>query len=727
MTAIIQPFGNILATGRLRQGCLLALPLTPMPLVETPSSAKTVDPRRHARCPLPGASHSTDKRMNPYARALRVAFRYPWNVAGCWSTALLVAIFWAGSLVAVWPIVDAIMQGQSIPEWLESDVQAQIVEIEAIQAERLTIAEQLNQASPQVAAGLSQQLTDACQKEVYAQDKLNKIRGIQPFAQRWLPDTAFETLGYVCAFVLIATGIKNVFRVINLLLVSRLGQLVAFELRRDFYRQLLRLDLVDFSDRGRGDLMNRCTTDIGQLSTGVTVLFGQAIREPLKMIGCFCGAAYFSWRLLLLTLIVAPIAVLGIRWLGKSLKRANRRAMEELSGIYDALTETLSSIHLIRSFTRESAERGRFRRSLKDLYDKQMRIAFYDSLASPLTENVGVIMVVLAAMSGGYLVLNQETHLFNVPISDTPLTHGQMTAFFAMLIGMSDPARRLSGIFNWIQRASASAERIYAVLDREPEIVDPLDPQPLPSQWSTLQFDKVSFQYTPDTLVLDDIDFEIKAGETIAVVGPNGCGKSTLLSLPARLYDPSEGAVRIDGIDLRDVRLKDLRSRIGIVSQQALLLNDTVAENIRYGQPNATQTEIEEAARRANAHTFIRERLANGYETEVGLGGGRLSGGQRQRIALARAILRNPDLLILDEATSQVDLESEELIHKALTTFLRDRTTLIITHRPSTLTLADRVVVMDDGRIIDIGTPDELSDRCDLFRRLCCVPLRESA
>ena len=665
--------------------------------------------------------------MKHFSRALRLALRHPANVALCWVTSLLVAVFWAANLTAVWPIVDAVMQDQSIPGWLEADALAQVEKLEELKQERAALARRFPHATPDALPRLVQGIEDVRIKEGYVRQKLERLRWIQPIALKWLPDTAFETLGCVCAFVLVGTLIKNFFRVINQVLVARLGFMITLNLRKDYFRQLLRLDLSEFSEKGRGELMTRCTTDLENLGYGVQVVFGQAVREPLKMFACFVGAAWFNWRLLLITITVAPLAVVLIRWLGKSLKRANRRAMEDLSVIYEALTETLSSIRLIRAFTRENTERKRFRRSLKQLYGRQMKIAFYDSLASPLTENVGVAMIIVAAMSGGYLVLNQETVLFGVRISETPLTHGQMGAFFAMLVGMSDPARRLSGVFNWFQRGAASAERVYEVLDREPVTAERPNAIAMPHGWKTLRFENISFQYTPDKLVLDQIDLEIKAGETVAIVGPNGCGKSTLLTLPARLYDASEGSVRFDKHDVRDLKLRDLCTRIGIVSQQAQLFNESVADNIAAGKANATRAEIEAAARKANAHGFITERLSDGYDTIVGPGGSRLSGGQRQRVALARAILRDPELLILDEATSQVDLQSEQLIHRALAEFTKDRTTLLITHRPSTLTLADRAVVMEHGRVVDIGTPDELADRCDLFRRLCCSPLSESA
>ncbi|TWT46830.1 ABC transporter ATP-binding protein [Botrimarina hoheduenensis] len=665
--------------------------------------------------------------MNQFRRALRLAFRRPGTVAACWATSIIVAVLWATNLVAVWPVVDAVMHGESIPSWLALEVEHEETVVAELEIQRQKLLAEQAAAEGDDASSLAYTIADLEHRQQNSQAKIDRVRWVQPYATRWLPDTPFETLLYVCVFVLVGTLAKNLFRIINLLLVARLGELVSFELRKQYFKQVLRLDLAEFSDRGRGELMTRCTSDMSHVSSGVQVLFGQAIREPLKMLACFVLAAWFSWRLLALTITIAPLAVIGIRWLGKSLKRANRRAMEELSGVYESLTETLGGIRIIRAFGRESAERARFNHSLQQLYWRRLKIAFYDSLASPLTENLGVAMVVTAALAGGYLVLNQQTHLFGIALSDTPLTHGQMTAFFAMLAGMGDPARRLSGVFGAYHAATASAERVYAVLDRQPEIQDPSTPKALPTPWKSLRFDNVSFQYGPDRLVLEEVSLEVRAGETLALVGPNGCGKSTLLSLPIRFYDPCEGTVSIDGVDLRDLRLRDLRSRIGVVSQQAQLMNLSIAENIASGRPGASFEEVVAAAKKAHADRFINERLTDGYETIVGPGGCRLSGGQRQRIALARAILRNPELLILDEATSQIDIESEQLIHQTLTTFLRGRTTLLITHRPSTLTLADRVAVMDAGRLIDVGTTDELAERCDLFRRLCCQPMRESA
>jgi ATP-binding cassette subfamily B protein/subfamily B ATP-binding cassette protein MsbA len=474
-------------------------------------------------------------------------------------------------------------------------------------------------------------------------------------------------------------------------------------------------------------LLNRFAGDVQTAAMGAQNVYGMVIREPMKMIGCLAVAAWVSWQLLLITLISAPLAGYAIGWLAKALKRANRKAIENMTSVYERLDETFSGVKVIKAFTQESRERSRFHRTSKQFYKRSMRIALYDSLVAPTTEMAGIGIVIAAALCGGYLVLNHQTHLFGVRISEQPLTHGLMSLFFGMLAGASDPVRRLTAVFNSLQQGAAASDHLYELLDRETRIKNPARPVALPRQLGRLEFRDVSFAYNAAEPVLEHIHLVVEPGETVAVIGPNGCGKSTLTNLIPRFYDPVSGSVWLSGVDVRDVRLRELRNRIGVVTQETLLFNDTVEANIQYGRTSATHEEVVEAARRAHAHRFIDEVLSDGYQTIVGPGGNRLSGGQRQRIALARAILRDPHILILDEATSQIDVESERLIHDVLAEFTRGRTALIVTHRPSTLDLADRIVVMEAGRIVDLGTYSELAGRCALFRRLAHVDLRESA
>ena len=666
--------------------------------------------------------------MNNFGRVLRLALRYPFTLASSVACAFIVAVLWGGNISTVYPLVEVTTKGRSLQQWAEQAVEQSEKKAADFrsQAERLTAQGIAMPADEREAAQKKRQYL-LHQAELEDRDARRYQWLNEHVIQPLFPRDPFLTLVLVVGALLAGTIIKSLFFIAQQILVARLAQRVVFNLRKDFYRRTLRMDLATFTNDGTSELMSRFTFDMESLSTGLNDFFGKLIREPMKMITCLVGAACVCWQLLVLSLVVAPLSALLIRWLARTLKRANRKAMEEMSQIYNILEETFQGVKVVKAFTMERSERWRFHQVSKKYLKKAMRIARYDSLTRPVTEVMGMTTVCVALLAGAYLVLKQQNNLFGIPMGRQPPSFEALLLFYGLLAGVSDPSRKLSEVFSRIQRASAAADRIFQLLDREPQIVDARQPKPLARHHRELVFDRVSFHYQPSQKVLDNIDLRIGFGETIAIVGPNGCGKSTLANLIPRFFDPVSGAVLLDGIDLRDVRLRDLRSQIGLVTQETLLFDDTVLANIRYGSPWATRDDVLRAAQRAHAHRFIEEKLENGYRTIVGQHGNLLSGGQRQRIALARAILRDPPLLILDEATSQVDLESEQVIQQVLEQFIRNRTTVIVTHRMGTLALADRIVVMEAGRILDVGSHDELLRRCSLYGRLHDIQFKEIA
>ena len=445
---------------------------------------------------------------------------------------------------------------------------------------------------------------------------------------------------------------------------------------------------------------------------------GKVVAEPLRALACVVGACLISWQLTLMFLILVPIAVFVLSRVGRVMKRATRRLLERMSSIYKILQESFQGIRVVKAFTMEPAERRRFKAATRDYYKKAMLVVNIEALSDPIIEVLGVAAVAGALLAGSYLVISGDNRLFGVQLSDQPLDAEALLSLYVLLAAIADPVRKLSSVFTRIQSACAAADRIFDYVDRRPHVRGNSDGPRLPlagrerrggrnRPLTYIEFRDICFSYDPEQPILTNIHLGVHAGETLAVVGPNGCGKSTLLSLLPRFYDPNHGIILIDGHDLRTLHLRSLRQQIGVVTQEVILFDDTIFNNIAYGARRPTAEAVEAAARQAFAHDFIVD-LPNGYQTRVGELGRNISGGQKQRLSLARAILRNPSILILDEATSACDAESEALIHQALKDFKAGRTTFLITHHLHTLEIADRIVVLEKGRIVAVGTHAEL-------------------
>lgn len=609
----------------------------------------------------------------------------------------MVGILWGGNIGAItYPIVEVCLKKGTFSSWLDANIESSRNRIEELAAV----------PQPDLRAIADAKLW------------LDRYCWARPLAEKYTPSDPFWTVILIMVIALVGTVLKIFFLVAHGILSATIAQRGAFEIREEFFRKVLDYEVNHFSREGIADTMSRFTNDMNILTGGLGIIYGKIVREPLKMIACLAGAAYISWQLLLLTLLIVPLAAVSIRWLARSIKRVVRRGMEEMSVMYGRLEETFRSIRVVKAFTREGFERAKFRKTNRAYCRKAIKIAKYESLTNPLTELFGILMVCVALVAGAYLVMGERTTLLGIPMSSTPLTIAALTVFFVLLAGAADPARKLSDIFTAFQSAAAAADRIYALIDRDVSIGDSEQPKRLPEHKQSIRFDDVRFEYNPSKPVLKGVSLEIKFGECIAILGPSGCGKSTLLNLIPRFADPTGGRVLIDDLPITEVRIRDIRQQIGLVTQEPVLFNDTVLNNILYGSRSATPERAVEAAKKAFAHDFIINELADGYETIVGPGGGQLSGGQRQRIALARAILREPTIFLLDEATSQIDLNSEKMIHEALETFKQGRTTVMVTHRLSALNLADRIVVMLDGDIAAVGRHEELLESCDFYAKL---------
>ncbi len=534
-----------------------------------------------------------------------------------------------------------------------------------------------------------------------------------------LPTDRFETFFWIIVGVVAGVALKGVFEFCQESLVGSVANRTLFDLRNHFFRRVLHHDVRQMGETGTTELMARFTNDTEQLGNGIKVLYGRMVVEPLKALGCLVVACYISWQLTLLFILLVPLALVTLMKASRMMRKAARRMLQQMSDIYKILRETFDGFRVVKAFTMESRERRRFRKATDDYYHRAMRVINIDAIANPVIELLGVIAVGIALSAGTYLVVTGKTHVLGVRMASQPLGFATLLQLYAFLAAIADPVRKLSSVYTKLQGAEAAANRVFELFDRTPTVRANADGPRVGRVSKGVEFRNVCFSYDPARPTLANVHLTVAAGETVAVVGPNGCGKSTLVGLIPRFYDPDHGAVLIDGVNVRGAHLRSLRRQVAIVAQDTRLFDDTILANIAYGRRDATPFEVAAAACKADIHRFIVS-LPDGYGTRVGdMGAPKLSGGQQQKIALARAILRDPSVLILDEFTSAADAESESVIFQDIREFVKGRTTFLITHRLHTLEIADRIVVMNEGQIIAVGRHADLLATCDLYQRLC--------
>jgi ATP-binding cassette subfamily B protein/subfamily B ATP-binding cassette protein MsbA len=643
--------------------------------------------------------------MKNFARAVKEAWRHWPSLAAAMLCSLGVAALWGVNIAALGPIIQTTLNGKSLQQG-NADQLAKARESLAVhQAEVAELQRQLGQAvALEDKQRLQLQLGIAEAKVRVDREAADWAQSVQPWLDRLLPADPFATVVLIVALVVAATALKQALSVSNTMFVSYVSQSIARDVRCRVFSQALALDRQGFNNISISGFTAHITHTTDMLAQGMINFYGGAVTEPLRILSCLCVAWWISWRLTLASLLFAPLAAFLMLHLNRRIRGLSLRMLDRSMGFHHIMLEVFNGLTTVHAFTMEDFERKRFRDATGEFKRTALWATFYNALSSPVTEILGMGMLCTGLTVSAYLVINQETRILGIPMADQPFTIASITVFFASLIGAADPLRKLSGVITGVNTGMAAADLLYPILNYGTRLTEQAQPVALQTQHKFVEFRDVSFSYDGVSEVLKNVNLTVNAGEHLAVVGPNGGGKSTLVNLLCRFYDPQRGQVIIDGVDVRACTLRDLRQRIALVSQQTELFNETILHNIRYGRWDATEQEVIEAAQLARAHDFITG-FPQGYQTIVGPNGQRLSGGQRQRIALARAFLRQADILIMDEATSQIDVDSERLIHDALADYGRERTLVMITHRESTLSLADKVVRVEDGHLEPAPTP----------------------
>ncbi|HYN07853.1 MAG TPA: ABC transporter transmembrane domain-containing protein [Vicinamibacterales bacterium] len=535
---------------------------------------------------------------------------------------------------------------------------------------------------------------------LYAAGSALLVYLIKPILDKVLP--AQQQVGQVAILLLVAYFLKGLGSYVSGYLMTQVGQRVVMDLRNQLFRHILGQSAAFFSRRTSGQLISHLTNDVGQVHLAVSETAADLVRESLAVIFYVGLLFYFDWRLALVCLTAAPLIVYPLARLGQRVRRTTRRSQEELEHVTHLSAEALSGHRIVKAFGAEERETSRFARATHSLFRTNMKITGAMSALPPLMEFIGGLAAVGLLWWGA-----QE-----ISRAGGRLTPGGFTSFLATAFLMYGPIKKLSRVNAGIQQTIAACQRIFHLLDTHTEVLERPGAPPLARLRTQVEFRDVGFAYEdePTRHILRHVSFGVRAGQVVAIVGLSGAGKTTLVNLIPRFYDVTEGAILIDAVDIRTVTLRSLREQIALVTQETVLFDDSIAANIAYGVPQATRDEIVAAATAAHAHEFI-VHLPRGYDTTIGERGQRLSGGQRQRLAIARAILKNCPLLVLDEATSSLDAESELLVQDALANLMRDRTTFVIAHRLSTVRRADLIVALEKGEVAEIGSHDDLVAR----------------